>query len=379
MLINTCQHLPLSINEFLLLIYPNLMHHACVRVALEIFFGFFEMGNRSRQVKKKQRDPLPLTDSFIAKLKTKKAALKTPELKKNSKMHSSELKTPTLEKQEKDILELSSEIDDSSNDVASELIDNVSELTSDTAENLHDIAASELYDIVASDSDDIVASGDVAPELIDDIKFAEEEQVDSYLSPSSDSDQPSVDSIADDDISQVNDHDDIAFDEISFEENQDSEDFATVENDSSNGNDAHVQNMFSDEDDHSSVEETEFEKQAKKDDLEAEEEERLAREELEANIEESERIPLPSNEELAQEIDDTTDIALVNARITHIIRVLSNFKELKEIDRSRSDYVLQLQKDIALYYGYNFFLVEKLFHLFPLSEVLSFDLDSRIF
>lgn len=37
--------------------------------------------------------------------------------------------------------------------------------------------------------------------------------------------------------------------------------------------------------------------------------------------------------------------------------------------RSRSEYVDQLISDIASYYGYNEFLAEKLFHLFPVDEV----------
>ena len=37
--------------------------------------------------------------------------------------------------------------------------------------------------------------------------------------------------------------------------------------------------------------------------------------------------------------------------------------------RSRSEYVQQLVSDIASYYGYNEFLAEKLFQLFPVSEV----------
>jgi ribosomal RNA methyltransferase Nop2 len=39
--------------------------------------------------------------------------------------------------------------------------------------------------------------------------------------------------------------------------------------------------------------------------------------------------------------------------------------------RSRSDHLLQLQHDIATYFGYNTFLVGKLMKLFPLDEVSS--------
>lgn len=37
--------------------------------------------------------------------------------------------------------------------------------------------------------------------------------------------------------------------------------------------------------------------------------------------------------------------------------------------RSRSDHVMQLQYDIATYFGYNTFLVGKLMKLFPADEV----------
>ena len=37
--------------------------------------------------------------------------------------------------------------------------------------------------------------------------------------------------------------------------------------------------------------------------------------------------------------------------------------------RPRADYVSQLISDIASYYGYNEFLTEKLFNMFPVSEV----------
>jgi len=37
--------------------------------------------------------------------------------------------------------------------------------------------------------------------------------------------------------------------------------------------------------------------------------------------------------------------------------------------RPRADYVSQLVSDIASYYGYNEFLAEKLFNMFPVGEV----------
>jgi len=51
---------------------------------------------------------------------------------------------------------------------------------------------------------------------------------------------------------------------------------------------------------------------------------------------------------------------------------LVDFKKYAQEGRSRSEYTEQLLADIASYYGYNDFLVEKLFHLFPVSEAISF-------
>lgn len=46
--------------------------------------------------------------------------------------------------------------------------------------------------------------------------------------------------------------------------------------------------------------------------------------------------------------------------------------------RSRSEYVQQLISDIASYYGYNEFLAEKLFQLFPVAEVCTTSFIARL-
>ncbi|OAJ44172.1 ribosomal RNA small subunit methyltransferase B [Batrachochytrium dendrobatidis JEL423] len=117
---------------------------------------------------------------------------------------------------------------------------------------------------------------------------------------------------------------------------------------------------------------TEFEREAHEEDAKAKEDDRLAEEELKINLEEREKFVLPSGEDIEKDSDETEDIAMVHTRINEVIRVLSNFKTMREADRSRSEYVDQLIKDIAYYYGYNHFLAEKLFHLFDLGEVIEF-------
>lgn len=66
------------------------------------------------------------------------------------------------------------------------------------------------------------------------------------------------------------------------------------------------------------------------------------------------------------------DLQLLRNRITENIRVLENFGELAEEDRSRGEYTSQLIADICAYYGYSEYLAEKLFHLFSPSEAFEF-------
>ncbi|RIB15959.1 NOL1/NOP2/sun family putative RNA met [Gigaspora rosea] len=66
---------------------------------------------------------------------------------------------------------------------------------------------------------------------------------------------------------------------------------------------------------------------------------------------------------------DTQDLQVVQQRIQETIEVLNDFNKLGDKERGRSSYVEQLIKDMAIYYGYSEFLLEKLFYLFSVSEV----------
>jgi ribosomal RNA methyltransferase Nop2 len=82
------------------------------------------------------------------------------------------------------------------------------------------------------------------------------------------------------------------------------------------------------------------------------------------------------------------DVFTVQRRLRYCVRILQNFKKLGKgryvypfctlilvVDyilmtlRPRADYVSQLISDIVSYYGYNEFLAEKLFNMFPVGEV----------
>ncbi|KAK9768631.1 rRNA (cytosine-C5-)-methyltransferase nop2 [Basidiobolus ranarum] len=94
--------------------------------------------------------------------------------------------------------------------------------------------------------------------------------------------------------------------------------------------------------------------------------------ELKTNIAESEVFVLPSGQEIEQESMVAPDLIVVKHRIADITRVLSNFKELRDPERSRTDYTELLVKDLATYYGYSEYLMDKFFHIFPLAELTEF-------
>jgi 25S rRNA (cytosine2870-C5)-methyltransferase len=84
-------------------------------------------------------------------------------------------------------------------------------------------------------------------------------------------------------------------------------------------------------------------------------------------------LPPPGEEDPAQQTKDgAVDLTFVRTRMLEIVKVLENFKELGEEERSRSEYIDQLIKDICEYFGYSPFLAEKLFNLFSPSEAIEF-------
>lgn len=59
-------------------------------------------------------------------------------------------------------------------------------------------------------------------------------------------------------------------------------------------------------------------------------------------------------------------------RIKETIKVLSNFSELRDPAKARSDYMESLMQDISSSYDYNLDLLGLLFDLFAPSECLEF-------
>lgn len=72
------------------------------------------------------------------------------------------------------------------------------------------------------------------------------------------------------------------------------------------------------------------------------------------------------------ELTNVTNLKDIQQRIRDVIMVLSDFKRLREKNRSRSEYTELLRRDLCTYYSYNDFLMEKLMQIFPLDELLEF-------
>ena len=145
--------------------------------------------------------------------------------------------------------------------------------------------------------------------------------------------------------------------------------------------DVHEKPMFSDDEDLSDeeiekVNAANIEEYSKQLDLERQQEELEAEEELlGVNQTQPRAAILPSSGEedpASQTKDGAKDITFIRTRMLEIVKVLENFKELAEEGRSRSEHVEQLISDICDYFGYTPFLAEKLFNLFSPGEAIEF-------
>jgi 25S rRNA (cytosine2870-C5)-methyltransferase len=63
------------------------------------------------------------------------------------------------------------------------------------------------------------------------------------------------------------------------------------------------------------------------------------------------------------------DLSSVKTRIMEIVRVLGDFKNLREEGVRRKDYIERLVDDIAGYYSYNSYLTRKFLEMFSIAEV----------
>lgn len=66
------------------------------------------------------------------------------------------------------------------------------------------------------------------------------------------------------------------------------------------------------------------------------------------------------------------DLSLIKQRISDVLFVLADFKNRRDTERSRAEYLDILKQDLCVYYNYNEYLMEKLMHLFNHEELKEF-------
>uniref|UniRef100_A0A1I8EX47 SAM_MT_RSMB_NOP domain-containing protein n=1 Tax=Wuchereria bancrofti TaxID=6293 RepID=A0A1I8EX47_WUCBA len=116
-----------------------------------------------------------------------------------------------------------------------------------------------------------------------------------------------------------------------------------------------------------------IEKKSRKLEQKKKSDEKFANDELLLNIENAERYKLPSVEEIEDELKQTPNLKIIKQRISDVFQVLGDFKNRRDPDRSRGDYISILTKDLCSYYGYNEYLIQKFMSIFPNgTELLEF-------
>ena len=105
---------------------------------------------------------------------------------------------------------------------------------------------------------------------------------------------------------------------------------------------------------------------------------KLAEEEMELNVKSNEVYQLPSVEEVEAQLKSMPGLEVIKERIFDVIQVLGDFKNRRQEEKSRKDYLDVLRKDLCAYYSYNEYLMEKFMQLFPNFSEVCFNSDLEV-
>lgn len=119
--------------------------------------------------------------------------------------------------------------------------------------------------------------------------------------------------------------------------------------------------------------EFDVERKARLLDIDRAQQEEEAEAELQLNIQgRHDDFKLPTPEELEEESGRPPNLPAILQRIKDIVRVLSDFKALRQEEVPRKDYIKQLSTDLNSYFGYNDFYIDMILQMFSAAEALEF-------
>lgn len=144
-----------------------------------------------------------------------------------------------------------------------------------------------------------------------------------------------------------------------------------LDDEASNSDDLFETDEEEDEQDEDGEDLLPIEKASKKLRIKKEQDAQLAEEELQMSIANQEVFQFPDDEP-TEDGDKPVTLQEIQQRIKDVSLVLSDFKKYRHPDRSRTEYIELLRKDLCTYYSYNEFLMEKLMEIFPLNELMEY-------
>ena len=77
-------------------------------------------------------------------------------------------------------------------------------------------------------------------------------------------------------------------------------------------------------------------------------------------------------EKFIPSIESTSDLSEIKERINDYVRILDDFSNRRDGNKSRESYLKTLKNDLMIFYGYNEFLMGKFMDLFNVSELIEF-------